>query len=194
MRGSEQDVSKKHSTVSPDQRSKLDLELFVLSLIQRGINTPYRLQATAGLSPGATVPVLNRLKETGFLKCGKPGVRRRTEYEVTARGTRHLESQWKPLLSAPVPIDVEAILRVAVLALLSGGSRQMAISYLRRAAAAKAADSKRRKQDSEATQSSILSAGLPGLYPWMQAMRTVARLTAEGRLLRELANSVARLT
>lgn len=187
-------MSKKRTIVPRDQRSKLDLELFVLSLIQRGITTPYRLQVSVGLSAGATIPVLNRLKENGFLKCGNPGPRQRMEYEITASGVRHLESEWKPLLSAPAPSDVDAILRIVVLALLSGANRRTAVSYLRGAAAEKAADSKRRKQYAASTQSSVSSAGSPGLHNWMHAMRTAARSAADARLLRELAKSIARLS
>jgi DNA-binding PadR family transcriptional regulator len=83
--------------VIPDKRSKLDLELFVLALVQRGIDTPYDLSVMVGLSPGATIPVLKRLQEAGHLERGQPGVRGRTEYEVTVSGIQHLKSGWRPL-------------------------------------------------------------------------------------------------
>jgi hypothetical protein len=44
-----------------DRRSRPDLELFVLALIARGVNTPYLLSQEASLSPGVTLPVLDRL-------------------------------------------------------------------------------------------------------------------------------------
>jgi hypothetical protein len=49
-----------------DKRRKTDLDLFVLALVDSGVATPYALQMTAGLSPGATIPVLQRLTEAGL--------------------------------------------------------------------------------------------------------------------------------
>ena len=43
-----------------DKRRRNDLDLFLLALIEGGISTPYDLQKSAGLSPGATIPVLQR--------------------------------------------------------------------------------------------------------------------------------------
>jgi hypothetical protein len=55
-----------------DKRRRTDLDLFVLALIDSGISTPYELQKDAGLSPGATIPALQRLLEAGFVRQGKP--------------------------------------------------------------------------------------------------------------------------
>ena len=66
-----------------DKRRRTDLELFVLALIDSGISTPYQFQKAAGLSPGATIPVLQRLLNAEFVREGEPGARRRTNYSIS---------------------------------------------------------------------------------------------------------------
>ena len=56
-----------------DKRRKGDLDLFVLALISSGVSTPYALQKKAGLSPGATIPAIQRLLQAGLIRHGKPG-------------------------------------------------------------------------------------------------------------------------
>ena len=165
-----------------DKRSKLDLELFLLALINREINTPYLLHASAGLSPGATIPVLNKLNASGYVQRGEAGARRRAEYQTTAAGQRHLSSGWQSLLSAPIPTDVEAILRIASLGILCGAARKSVAAYLRRAASAKTPGLEDKKRRTEL-------AGPPGeavLYAWMKSAQVKARRTAEAKVLRQL--------
>jgi hypothetical protein len=52
----------------PDQRIKEDLDLFLLALIQQGINTAYRMQIAAGISQGTSLQVLKRLVERKFVR------------------------------------------------------------------------------------------------------------------------------
>ena len=44
------------------------LDLFVLSLFDRGLETPYDLQRQAGVSLGSSVPALRRLEAAGLIK------------------------------------------------------------------------------------------------------------------------------
>jgi DNA-binding PadR family transcriptional regulator len=187
-------VSKKRNLAHRDNRSKLDLELFVLALVRREISTPYLLRETVGLSPGATIPVLDRLEQAGYLRRGKPGVRGRTEYTITGGGKRHLSSSWQPLLADSVPTDIDAVLRIASLAMLSGSDRETVAAYLRRAATEKRADSKRRKGDALEAEASLPAISETGLYDWLQATHKSARLTAEAKLLRQLATAMLQRT
>lgn len=178
-------VATKRELAPKDKRSKLDLELFLIALIKREINTPYLLHASAGLSPGATIPVLKRLNAGGFVRRGRPGVRKRTEYKVTAKGSRHLNSTWPGMLESSVPTDMEAILRTASVAILCGAERNRVARYLQRAAQAKAPDSKKEKQR-------ILPA-IPeqdGLYGWMRLAHVKARQISEAQVLRRLASAL----
>jgi len=121
-----------------DKRRRTDLDLFVLALIDSGITTPYELQKSAGLSPGATIPALQRLLEAGFARQGKPGPRGRTAHRTTSAGKNLLKSGWRELLDDGPSGDLDADLRVALLTLWAGGERRLAVDFLRQSADKKA--------------------------------------------------------
>ncbi len=114
-----------------DKRRRNDLDLFVLALISDEVSTPYELKMTAGLSPGATIPALTRLMEEGFVLQGKPGPRGRADYKITSAGRRYLKSGWKELIEDGPSGDLDADLRVALLAIWLGGDRNLAADFLR---------------------------------------------------------------
>ena len=117
-----------------DKRRRTDLDLFVLALIDSGISTPYELQKAAGLSQGATIPALQRLLDSRLVRQGKPGARGRTDYQVTVVGRRLLKDGWLALIEDGPSGDVDSDLRVALLALLGGGDRRLAVDFLSRSA------------------------------------------------------------
>lgn len=117
-----------------DKRRRTDLDLFVLALIDSGISTPYEFQKAAGLSPGATIPALQRLLEAGFLRQGKPGSRGRTNHSITPTGRKFLKSDWRVLIEDGPSGDLDADLRVALLVLWAGGKRQLATDFLHQSA------------------------------------------------------------
>src|SRR3978361_2293581 len=118
----------------PDKRRRTDLDLFILALIDSGISTPYEFQKTAGLSQGATIPALQRLLDAQLVRQGRPGVRGRTDYKVSAAGKRALRDGWQPLIEAGPSGDPDSDLRVALLAMLGSGNRLLAAGFLRRSA------------------------------------------------------------
>ena len=105
------------SETRDDKRRRTDLDLFVLALIDGGVSTPYELQKAAGLSQGATIPALQRLLAARFVRQGKPGARRRTDYKVTATGKKLLRDGWLPLIEAGPSGDLDSDLREALLAI-----------------------------------------------------------------------------
>ena len=117
-----------------DKRRRTDLDLFVLALIDSGVSTPYEFQKAAGLSPGATIPVLQRLLEAGFVRQGKPGSRGRINHSITPAGRKLLKSGWRTLIEDGPSGDLDADLRVALLVLWAGGKRQLATDFLRQSA------------------------------------------------------------
>ena len=117
-----------------DKRRRTDLDLFVLALIDSGVSTPYEFQKAAGLSPGATIPALQRLLEAGSVRQGKPGSRGRTNYSITPAGRKFLKSGWRILIEDGPSGDLDADLRVALLALWAGGKRQLATDFLQQSA------------------------------------------------------------
>jgi DNA-binding PadR family transcriptional regulator len=117
-----------------DKRRRNDLDLFVLALVSDGVATPYELKMAAGLSPGASIPALARLVEAGFVDQGKPGPRRRANYRITAAGRRNLKRGWKDLIEDGPSGDLDADLRVALLALCVGGNGKLGADFLRQSA------------------------------------------------------------
>ena len=169
-----------------DKRRRTDLDLFVLALIDGGVRTPYDLQKSAGLSQGATIPALQRLLDAGFLLQGKPGPRGRTDYRVSQAGKRFLKDGWLPLIEAGATGDADADLRVALLALSSGGDRRQAVEFLRGSAD--------RKTDSIAAFNTAgdLNAVAP-LARWYSELRSsIAKtlLAAESKAIRAMAEAL----
>jgi DNA-binding PadR family transcriptional regulator len=123
-----------HMPETRDKRRRSDLDLFVLALIDSGISTPYEFQKAAGLSPGATIPVLQRLLKAGCVRQGKPGSRGRTNHSITSAGKKYLKNGWHALLEDGPSGDLDADLRVALLAMWAGGKRQLASDFLQQVA------------------------------------------------------------
>src|ERR1700758_2009670 len=119
---------------SRSKRQRIDLDLFLLALIESGISTPYDFQRAASLSPGATIPSLQRLLEARFVRQGKPGPRGRTDHRITPAGKKQLKTAWRTLLDDGPSGDLDADLRVALLALWAGGERRLAVDFLRQSA------------------------------------------------------------
>ena len=95
------------------------LDLFILSLLDRGLETPYDLQRQGGLSLGSTIPALRRLKEAGMVRMLKPlgaSKRPRHSYQLSALGRTRVQNDWKTYLKSPRQIDLDAVLRVADMA------------------------------------------------------------------------------
>ena len=118
-----------------DKRRKSDLDLFVLALINSGVSTPYTLQKEAGLSPGAAIPAIQRLLQAGLIRQGKPGPRGRTECRITAAGRKQLKSGWRILIDEGPSGDLDADLRVALLAISEGNAYSAAVHMLQQSAA-----------------------------------------------------------
>ncbi len=91
----------------------------------------------AGLSPGATIPALQRLLEAGFVGEGKPGARRRTNHSITPRVWKFLKSGWRILIEDGPSGDLDADLRVVLLVWWEGGKRQLATDFLQQSASKK---------------------------------------------------------
>ena len=114
------------------------LDLFVLSMLDRGCQTPYDLQRQAGLSLGGTVPALRRLTKAGLLTRvdDETGTKRpRHHYRLTASGKEKARKGWKEHLSgAKIPADLDSILRLADLASYYRAPKIQIATFLKRAA------------------------------------------------------------
>jgi DNA-binding PadR family transcriptional regulator len=120
-----------------DKRHRSDLDLFVLALVAEGVSTPYLLKTAANLSPGATIPALRRLLEDGSVVQARPGPRGRADHRMTAEGKRRLRNGWRELIEQGPSGDLDADLRVALLAIWIGSDRRSAAAFLKGSAARK---------------------------------------------------------
>jgi DNA-binding PadR family transcriptional regulator len=118
-----------------DKRQRSDLRAFVIALLLEGVSTPYELHSLAGLSPGATIPILQNLVEDGHVKAGRPGSRGRVVYVATRKGKKWLEGIWPSLLQAGPSGDLESDLRVFLIAERVGKDGKQAEAFLRSALA-----------------------------------------------------------
>lgn len=175
------------SSKSKDKRARVDLELFVLALAGRGLATPYDLKTSAGISPGASVPVLNRLEQGGYLRRGEGGPRNRQEYGMTAKGRALLENSWRALFQAAPSTDLDAVLRTAALALILGEPKRSVAGYLSRASAL-------RKSGNEGKTAPSPDGKAPGeIFLWMRQVATAGRTQSDAAILRKLSSALRRL-
>ena len=170
-----------------DKRARMDLELFVLALASRGVATPYDLKVSASISPGASIPVLNRLESRGYVRKGEGGPRNRQEYAITAKGNTWLENSWRRLLQDAPSSDLDVVLRISGLALILGEPKRSVADYLVRASKA----GKVEKESKPAPPT-------PGVAPvdvflWMKQVAAAERSQSEAAILRKLAAAVRRL-
>ena len=169
-----------------DKRRGTDLDLFVLALIDCGLSTPYEFQKAAALSQGATIPALQRLLESRFVRQGKPGARRRTNYKVSAAGKKLLRDGWLPLIEAGPSGDVDSDLRVALLAIWGSGDRLLAADFLRQSADKKMESIDATEPTSDAT------ALLARWYADLRSAAAKALVTSETEAIRAMADALPR--
>jgi DNA-binding PadR family transcriptional regulator len=150
-----------------DKRRRSDLDVFVLALVESGVSTPYELKTAAGLSPGATIPALARLLKARLIHQGESGPRGRTDHKITTEGRRYLRSAWKELIEDGPSGDLDADLRVALLALFVGDDRRLAADFLLRSAA-------QRLESAVEVREANQPAGLPPLAVWYKSLRSAS--------------------
>jgi DNA-binding PadR family transcriptional regulator len=150
-----------------DKRRRSDLDLFVLALVESGVSTPYELKQAAGLSPGATIPTLGRLLQNGLVSVGKPGLRGRADHRITAAGRRRLQRGWRGLIDDGPSGDLDADLRVALLALWVGGDRRLAAHFLRQSAAHKI-------ESVDTAEDTFEPASFPPIALWYRRLRSAS--------------------
>jgi DNA-binding PadR family transcriptional regulator len=91
------------------------LDLYILSLLDRGLQSPYDLHSKGGLSLGSTLPALRRLEEAGLVRKKVPagsGKRPRYWFQVSAAGRELARGGWIPMLRDLPPSDFDAVLRL----------------------------------------------------------------------------------
>jgi DNA-binding PadR family transcriptional regulator len=162
------------------------LDLFILSLLDRGLETSYDLQRSGGLSVGSTIPALGRLEEAGLVrKTGSPGASKRPRhgYQVSAAGRKLARSGWKAHLKSPNHLDLDAVIRVVDMAQYCDASAAEIASFLDAAASERRSPARLRRSRSNETGDSFEHMTRQGAW-------NVFRLKAEAKFLAGLAKSL----
>jgi DNA-binding PadR family transcriptional regulator len=167
------------------------LELLLLSLVDRGWKTLYRLKDAAGISVGAALPALNRLQDRGLLKRAEVAARNKQEFDVTSAGMKAMTREMKRLLQEcreTSPNDVESVLRLAALAFFSK-RRGTAVSLLNNAGEARRRLAKLRSEEI----GNVVATDLAILYRRMGEACEAARSEAEAEAMITLAAQLKRI-
>jgi DNA-binding PadR family transcriptional regulator len=162
------------------------LDIFVLSLLDRGLQTPYDLQRQGGLSLGASTPALLRLVKANLVKRAEGASatnRPRHEYHPTVAGKREAGAAWKPFIEGnDPPPDIDSILRIADMAAHYRADKRKIGAFLKCAAARKSQLAQHADLSSTATRS-----GDRVSYTAMRVRCDAGRLLAEADTLLKIA-------
>jgi DNA-binding PadR family transcriptional regulator len=114
------------------------LDSYILSLLERGLETPYELQRQGGLSLGASTPALRRLLKAKLVTRDEKASatnRPRHVYKVTRSGGETARLAWKPFLGTEnLPPDLDSVLRIIDLATYYRADRGKIAAFVTRAA------------------------------------------------------------
>jgi DNA-binding PadR family transcriptional regulator len=166
------------------------LDLYILAMLDRGLQTPYELQKDAALSLGATIPALRRLvkeklvtRAAGLTSTKRP----KHSYKVTKAGKQKVETGWEEYLKeGRAPTDLDALLRLIDVAQRYGAKRSKLVALLRCAA------KRRFALASETLAASERIRPGPFAYPVTRTMVEVQRLQAEALVLGKIADVAER--
>ena len=164
------------------------LECFILSLLDRGLETPYDLQRVGGISIGSSLPALRRLELALCIKrkaVTSVGNRVRHGYRLLAEGKRLARDGWRLHLQDDGTKDIEAIFRLVDIAHFQKAEPSLMAILLEPAIAART--HRARKTHAKSRESSGLD-----MYRTLREDWNMARLAAEGKFLAGLANSISR--
>jgi DNA-binding PadR family transcriptional regulator len=162
------------------------LDLFILSVLDRGLETPYDLNRQGGLSLGSTVPALRRLETEGLVRKKAPvgsSKRPRHWFQLSAAGRKLARGGWILLLKDHPPSDFDAVLRLADMAQHYRARPADIVTFLEAAAS-------ERRSSARVSEPHEMRDSL-GLGVTRKAW-DVARLRAEAKFLEGLAKSFGR--
>lgn len=161
------------------------LDLFVLYLLDRGLETSYALQRDGGLSVGSTVPALARLEEAGLVRRmadQRDSKRPRHGYQLSPAGRKLARTGWKPYLKAVNHLDLDAVIRIADMARHYGAKPKVIVAFLDAAASDRRSPGTLRTTKSNEAGDSFQHMATHGAWNEL-------RLRAEAKFLAGLAKS-----
>ncbi len=161
------------------------LDLYILSLLERGLETPYDLHRQGGISLGASTPALKRLAEGKLIRrlTGETANKRRSHrYSLTEVGLAQARRGWRRYFNElRVPADLKSLLRLVDVAVQYKLKQAQITAFLQQAA---------RDRSDLAWQAGSRMLSLqqnPLSYAATRATCDYARLEAEAKALSKLA-------
>ena len=91
------------------------LELFILTLLDRGMKSKYELQRRGGVSLGSSTPALLRMQAEKLVlqeTAGVEGERKRHQIKLSKQGRHFARTAWKAFLMEAPDLDLDSILRL----------------------------------------------------------------------------------
>ena len=165
------------------------LDIFVLSLLDRGLETPYELKRQGGLSLGASTPALRRLLKAKLVTLDEKASatnRPRHVYKVTRSGGETARVGWKPFLGTEnLPADLDSVLRIIDMAAHYRADKRKVAAFVARAA-------NQRQLLAEQAASAKAHAGQGFSYVTQRLNFDGARYRAEAMGLFEAASQLSR--
>jgi DNA-binding PadR family transcriptional regulator len=161
------------------------LDVFILSLFDRGLETAYDLQRRADVSLGSSVPALRRLEKAGLAKrTAQVGSSKRLRYkfELTAAGRKLARAAWIPVLKDQPPSDFDSILRLVDVARHYRAQNADVVAFLDTASSG-------RWSPTKSGRTRLRTCDSLGIMATREAWDT-SRLKAEAKFLAELAKSL----
>lgn len=175
------------SNILPPMTCSL-LDLYVLSLLDRGVDTPYALQRDGGLSLGASTPALRRLAEARVVKrTEERGATNRPRhiYTLTASGRELARKGWREYFHAGrPPSDLDGILRLSDMAAHYGAGAVEVARFLKTASERKAALARR--------AAAVPESGNGLVYLSMRSRCEAVRLKGESDVLDQMAAEISK--
>jgi DNA-binding PadR family transcriptional regulator len=162
------------------------LDLFILSLLERGLQTPYDLHQQGGLSLGSTVPALRRLTDAGLIRKRDDlgtSKRPRHSYQLSAKGRTQVKTGWTNCLKTTKQLDLDAILRVVDMAEHYNAKTTEILLFLKRVVSERQASTKSAFSKSEGKKKSFAHMAISTAW-------SIARLKAEAKFLAGLSDSI----
>jgi DNA-binding MarR family transcriptional regulator len=161
------------------------LDLYILGLLERGLENPYDLYQHGGISLGASTPTLKRMLDGKLVRrtTGRGASKRRSHhYSLTEAGLDQARQGWRPYFkNLRVPADIDSVLRLVDLATQYKMKQAQISAFLERAA--------RDRSDlaREAGARMVTRQQNPLTYAATRSTCDYARLEAEAKAMSELA-------
>ena len=163
------------------------LDLFIMSLLERGIETSYDLNRQGGISLGASTPALKRLingKLIHRISGPAPGKRRSNRYSLTEAGRELAHQGWRPYFKElRVPADLDSVWRLVDLAMHYKLKQAQITAFLEQASHDRSALARQARARMVTRQQNPLS------YAATRSIWDSTRLEAEAQAMSSLAKT-----